>query len=335
MKLLLLLNILSIAAFNLPTIFKEWYCIGFEKNIDKTKPYKFNVGDLPMVSWFDKNNNTLSMIDICPHMGTKLSLGHISKNGNLVCPNHKLEYTQKNVFGETMIYQDKLWWSYEPSEIKPPTMALYNNKKYESILMEVIVNSNVIDCLTNIMNINSFNNPLGYKLNIEPSNINKYKYSYDNYGILFDYILKTNLNKSLKLSENFFYFKYPLTFWYRNSIKLREKSKLEHENIFMNINCLPINIDKTKWYIIVYYNNYDNSSIKKQAIKKAISEMILNNINILANKAEFTLLKKNILSHTKMLINDDQELYNLFKMYNYPDIQSAVNLYNYHRMKNI
>ena len=75
--LLLLFNLITISGFILPSIFREWYCVGFEKNIDKTKPYQFNIGELPMVAWFDNKNNTYSTINICKHMGAKLSNGKI------------------------------------------------------------------------------------------------------------------------------------------------------------------------------------------------------------------------------------------------------------------
>ena len=33
-----------------PTMpFNRWHCIDFEKNIDKSKPFSYNVGDLPLV----------------------------------------------------------------------------------------------------------------------------------------------------------------------------------------------------------------------------------------------------------------------------------------------
>jgi len=334
--LLLLFNLITISGFILPSIFREWYCVGLEKNIDKTKPYQFNIGELPMVAWFDNKNNTYSTINICKHMGAKLSNGKISNSGNLICPNHKLQYNYFDKFGITIFYQNKLWWSYNPINILPPKIPLYN-KNYETIYMEFDINSYITECLINCMNINNYDGPIGYNVNLQPSNVNNYRYNYNDVGILFDYNLLTNMNKNLKLSENFLYYKYPSTIWFRNSICYRERNRLEYDNIFLNINFLPLNINKTKWYITVSYNNLQNSTIKKDMIQKSIYNMIMKHFEQLSNQSNNILLKQYMMTHRKHIINDNinQDFEYLLKKYRYPDTQSVLNLYNHHRMINL
>lgn len=335
-KLLLLINLITISGFTLPSIFREWYCVGFEKNIDKSRPYQFNIGELPMVAWFDKKNNTYSTINICKHMGAKLSNGKISSNGDLICPNHKLQYNYHDNFGTTTFFQNKLWWSYKPIDILPPKIPLYN-KNYETIYMEFEINSYITECLINCMNVNNYNGPIGYNLNLQPNNVNNYRYNLNDIGILFDYNLLTNMNVNLKLSENFLYYKYPSTIWFRNSISYREKNKLQYDNIFLNINFLPLNINKTKWYITVTYNNLQNSTIKKDMIKKSIYNMIMKHFELLSNQSNNILLKQYMMTHRKYIIYDiiNQDFEYLLKKYRYPDIQTVLNLYNHHRMINL
>jgi phenylpropionate dioxygenase-like ring-hydroxylating dioxygenase large terminal subunit len=56
---------------------RHWQCIGIKKNIDITKPYVCNIGDLPLVVWKNTDNQWLSTINICKHMGSKLDQGKI------------------------------------------------------------------------------------------------------------------------------------------------------------------------------------------------------------------------------------------------------------------
>jgi nitrite reductase/ring-hydroxylating ferredoxin subunit len=335
-KLLLLLNLITCYAFTLPSVFREWYCIGFEKNIDRTKPYQFNIGELPMVTWFDNKNNPYSTINICKHMGGVLSNGEISKNGNLICPKHKIQYNDNDKFGETAVYQNKLWWSYDPVEILPPKIPLYN-KNYETIYMEFDINSYITECLIHLMDVNNYNKPIGYNLNLQPSNVNNYRINFNNVGILFDYNMLTNLKKSIKLSENFLYYKYPSTVWLKSSVNYREKNRLEYDNIFVNINLLPVSINKTKWYITVTFNNLQKSSIRKDVIQKSVYNMLMKQFELLSNQSNNILLKQYMMTHRKYIINDNinQDFEYLLKRYKYPDIQLVLNLYNYHRMKNL
>lgn len=334
--ILLLFNLTYIYSFILPSIYREWYCVGFINKIDKTAPYSFNIGELPMVTWFDNKNNTYSTINICKHFGAKLSNGNISKNGNLVCPNHKLEYNYNDKFGTTTVYQNKLWWSYDPIDIIPPKIPLYN-KKYEIIYMEFDIDSYITECLINFMNINNYNSLKEYNLNLQPSNVNNYRYNFNSIGILFDYNILTNLKLNLKLSENFLHYKYPSTLWFKQSIRYFEKNRLEYDNVILNINLLPININKTKWYITVTFNNLEQSTFKKDIVYKTIYNMLMKQFDLLSNQSNNIILKEHMMLHRKKIIYDNinQDFEYFLKRYSYPDIQSVLSLYNYHRMSNL
>lgn len=334
--LLLLFNLTYGYSFILPSIYKEWYCIGFINDIDRSKPYSFNIGELPMVTWFDNKNNTYSTINICKHLGAKLSNGNISKTGNLVCPNHKLQYNYNDKFGITTVFQNKLWWSYDPIDIIPPKIPLYN-KKYEIIYMEFDIDSYITECLINFMNINNYNNPEEYNVNLQPSNVNNYRYNFNDIGILFDYNILTNLKQNLKLSDNFLHYKYPSTMWFKQSIRYLEKNKLEYDNVILNINLLPVNINKTKWYITVTFNNLEKSTLKKDIVYKTIYNMLMKQFELLSNQSDNTILKQHMMTHRKKIIYDsiNQDFEYFLKRYKYPDIQSVLSLYNYHRMSNL
>jgi len=337
-KLFLFFNLISyyVYAFSLPSNFREWYYFGFEKNIDRTKPYKFNIGELPLVTWFDNKNNTYSTINICKHMGATLSNGEISKNGNLICPNHKLQYNYYDKFGITTIYQNKLWWSYDPIDILPPKIPLYN-KNYETLYMEFNTNSYITDCLTHFMDVNNYYNPIGYDINLQASDVNNYRFNFNNVGISFNYNMLTNLKSNIKLSENYLHYKYPSTIWFKNSKSYREKNRLDFDNIILNINLLPINITNTKWYVTVTFNNLQKSITRKHIIQKYIYNMLMKQFELLSNQSNNILLKQNMMTHRKHIIYDNinQDFEYLLKRYKYPDIQLVLNLYNYHRMKSL
>jgi hypothetical protein len=179
------------------------------------------------------------------------------------------------------------------------------------------------------MDVNNYNKPIGYNLNIQPSNVNNYRFNYNNVGISFDYTILTNLNKNIKLSENFIYYRYPSTVWLKSSVNYWEKNRLEYDNIFLNINLLPVNIDKTKWYITVTFNNLQKSLIKKDIIQRSVYNMLMKLFELLPSQTNNILLKQYVMDN----INHDFKY--MLKRYKYPDIQLVLNLYNYHQIKNL
>jgi hypothetical protein len=248
-KRFIILNILfsSINCFILPQIFREWHPIGIESKIDKTKPYVYNIGKLPLVLWYDNNNNTLSTVNICKHFGARLDNGIIN-NGCLHCSNHFTLYNSSDTIGNVVSKNGLLWWSYK-SFLKSPTqqfkkdMKLYNtyidiDVNIVNVILEFIYNTNNKKQMTRNINNKFFFKEILY--NAEHRFVFKYPY-----------YIKGNINKNIDYTFNFL----PL-----DDNKTR---------IFISI----INNIDSKIYMNYYLNtkilnlkNYDNNSYLKYMI---------------------------------------------------------------------
>lgn len=292
--------------FILPQIFTNWYCLDFAKNLDKSKPMKFNIGDLPLVVWFKNQSTPLSTINICKHYGSRLDIGKINKNGCLVCPYHGLAYNQDMTIGKTVIYQDKLWWTYE-NKNKPPTIPFYNNKNYKNSQITIDIEANVLDCIYNTMDVNHpefiHNNLLGFGNNNNPvSNLKLIKYP-DNkkLGLSFNYKSNTNfkyVKEDLKKSNNFHIYEYPFTSWSRVSINNKE-------NLYININFLPLSKDKTRMFITLNHNYWKSDAEMK--LMELAGRVILNqDQNQLKYQANDSKLKSIWINQIKM--NNEEQL---------------------------
>lgn len=138
-------------SYVLPQTFREWTPIGINNQIDKTKPYFFNLGNMPMLLWYNKNQVPNVMINTCKHLGNSLSDSYIDKNNCLICPHHKTAYNENDNMGSTVINnQDGLiWWSYK-SYTKTPfkfSSVCYNDY-YNSY---IDVNVDIISCVLNLI----------------------------------------------------------------------------------------------------------------------------------------------------------------------------------------
>ena len=118
--------------------FHHWHCIDFKKNMRTDRPYAFNVGELSLITWFDKDEPK-TMLNICK-----------VQNNSLVCPLHGIHHSMNDTFGTTMIFEDKIWWSYEPIKCKPSSTPFYNHANYETITMKIDIHENVKDCLSHV-----------------------------------------------------------------------------------------------------------------------------------------------------------------------------------------
>lgn len=327
---LLFININN--AFIIPSIFKEWYCIDFINNIDKSKPYKYNIGDLPLVTWF-KNNTPLSTINICSHYGSKLDTGIITSNGCLKCPYHGLEHDELSIFGRTIIFQDKLWWTY--NNIKsPPSIPFYNNKNYQTSFIKIDMNANIKDCIFNTMDVNHpkyvHNNLLGFGSDISVNNLKIINYpNKKKLGITFNYKTNSNLlylKKELKTSNNFHIYEYPFNSWSRVSLP-------NNENLFINVNLLPLTKNKTRWLITLKYNYWTND-IEKNIIEIAAKYILDQDKKQMNIQGEESILKNAVIYHHKF---DNEEhmgkLKELVDFNIYPDIIQVLELYEYHKLK--
>jgi len=308
--------------------FNQWHCIDFMKNIDTTKPHSYNIGDLPLITWFDKKKAYTTM-NVCEHMGSRLDEGKVV-NGCLYCPYHGIEYNKNMTLGESVIFQDKLWWSYEPIKKKPPVVPFYDNKNYETSTITVEVDANIKDCIKNTMDINHpaliHNNFLGFGSDIPPENVKKHTYkNKDIIGMSFNYKTYnglTYLKKGLKKSINFHMFEYPLTSWSRVSLP-------GGENLFVNVNLLPLSVDKTKW-IVTLKHNFWKSKIEKELLQFTAKCIIYQDQVQMKRQSRESILK-NIVCDRKQLVNEEhmREIKNMTEFYKYPSTGRVVTLYNH------
>ncbi len=319
-----------VIAYNLPQIFKVWHCINFVKNIDSKKPYPFQIGELPLITWYDnKYNKTYTTINVCSHMGSKLDKGKIN-NGCLVCPAHGMQYTEEKAFGETMIYQDKLWWSYEPNTSNPPSTPFYNNKKYSTTNICMDVDANIMDCVLNTMDVN---HPKLYNINIPPKKVKRFKFqradNNNKLGISFTQKVDVSTNKMELLNENNKYNKYynmysfPYNTWTRTTLPNKQQS-------IMNIDFVPLGIDKTRWFITIK-NNCENNNILTKPFMYYYAKQYK---DLLQNQASHSGLKELVIRQD-VLANEYHidDIYNMFEKYRYPDNSEVCNLYKYHKRK--
>ena len=313
-------------SFNL---FNHWHCIGIMKDIDLSKPYSINIGELPLVIWKDlKNNKFLSTINICPHMGSKLDNAKIIENGCIKCQYHGLEISNNDKFGETMELDGKLFWSFKPIHSKPYSLPYFTNNNYKKTYLEIDMECSLTDSAYNTMDLRHpefIHSQLvgGFGSNSPPENIKFYKYkNNDRIGLSFDYssnnIIKIINNNNIK-TKNFHMYVYPSFSWSRVSF--------ENNNLIIGVNLLPLEPKKTRWYITICHNYY--KSDLGQNFMKILTLFILQQDSIqMKNQYKENNLKKAILF--KHIFSDEEpilELREMFKNYKYPDVENCVNLY--------
>lgn len=314
--------------------FRHWHCIDFVKNIDISKPYAYNIGELPLVTWFNRTNQPVSTLNICKHMGSRLDTGAV-KNGCLICPYHGLEHTYQNdAFGSTMIFQDKLWWSYKPHNKKPPAVPFYNNKNYETVMIKVEINANIVDCAFNTMDVNHpafvHNNIFGFGSLVPPTNLKTIKYNEQKLGLAFNYVSNSNivhLKRELKSSQNFHIYEYPYTTWSRVSLPTKE-------HLFVCVNMLPMEADKTRWLVTLKHNFWNKSEFEKKLMEFAAKCILYQDQQQMSKQAPDSFLKQLVMNRI-VLENEEhlEQFKHMFKSYKYPSMMDIIQLVKYDQDK--
>ena len=225
-RILLIIPLLTSAlnfrsAFILPQIVREWHPIAIEKNIDKSKPYAYNIGKLPMVLWYDNNNKPLATINICKHLGARLDNGIIN-DGCLHCSNHFTSYNDTDTIGNIIQKNGLLWWSFKSYSKTPPKMFDEAAKLHQTF---IDINVNLINVILEFI-----------------YSTNKTKIKHRNNKFFF--------NEDLFNAKHKFYYKYP--YYLKGSI---------NDKINYAIHFLPLEENKTRLYInILDNNNCDNDT---------------------------------------------------------------------------
>uniref|UniRef100_A0A6C0DCS8 Rieske domain-containing protein n=1 Tax=viral metagenome TaxID=1070528 RepID=A0A6C0DCS8_9ZZZZ len=313
--------------------FNHWHCIGIKNKIDLSKPYKVNIGELPLVLWNDKKNNKLiTTINICKHMGSRLDNGVITESGCLKCQYHGLEMSNLDNFGETIEYQGKIFWSYKPKNKKPGSIPFYNNKEYETSFLEIDMDCSLTDSAFNTMDIRHpeyvHNKIVGFGNNIYPTNIKYYNWT-DQIGLSFDYSsnrIMRQINDNTRKTSNFHMYQYPSFTWSR--VSFNEK------HLIIGVNFLPLGKKKTRWYVTLCHNYY-KSEIGKKIMKLLALTILSQDFIQMYNQYEDNELKKLILFNHKFVDEEPiLELNRLFKNYEYPDVNLCAELYKKHISEN-
>jgi phenylpropionate dioxygenase-like ring-hydroxylating dioxygenase large terminal subunit len=319
----------SVSSFS--GFFNHWHCIGITKNIDLHRPYKFNVGELPLVLWKDHNENLVSTINICRHLGSTLDDGKIV-NGSLLCPYHGLRHDKKQSYGKIVDYQGKLWWSFKPNKDKPHSIPFFNKKGYATQHLQIDMNVGLKDCAYNSMDLHHpeyiHKGMLGFGSSIPPSNVRTIKYV-DRVGLEFDYHIKSNIRyisrdmnitRNDKYTKNFNMFIDPTIAWSKVSIDNGER------NLIIYVSMLPIKHDVTRWFVSIHHN-FNNENMFQKYLLKTATRLILSQDYKQFKRMYPDNELKDVSTFHFMLKHDKPIEYikDMLKSYTYPDVRYCVN----------
>ena len=263
----LLIESLTIkSSFILPQIVREWHPIGIENNIDKSKPYVYNIGKLPMVLWYD-NKGPLSTINICKHLGAKLDNGIIN-NGCLHCSNHLTSYNNSDIIGNVIEQNGLLWWSFK-SYTKNPPKIFKDDTKLHHIFIDINVN-----LINVILEFIYSNNKTKIKQRKNKFFFNEQLFNAEHrYYYKYPYYIKGSINNKINYSINF--------------LPLEENKTRLYINIANNIDTK----DFFNYYLDTKLNNlqnYDNNNnYLKYLIMLKNDKSYMNQIYLLFDKYSF------------------------------------------------
>lgn len=321
-----LFSIINVNAFS--SFFNHWTCVGLTKNMDFSKPQVVKIGELPLVLWKNPvDNNWNSCINICPHMGSKLDNGIVTNNGCLQCQYHGLELNKNDQLGVVVEQEGKLFWSYKPISKLPPRIPFFSNPNYETSILEIEMSASLTDSAYNMMDLRHpeyiHNQILGFGNSLPPQDLKHFFYHSKKIGLSFDYIsneLMRRLNENNNKTNNFHMFEYPTFSW--------SKVSFGNNNLIIGVNLLPLEKNKTRWYITVCHN-YHKSSMGKQFMKMLALAILNQDFYQMGNQADENDLKKEIIfSHIFPDENAILILKNMFEDYKFPDLKQCIELYN-------
>ena len=333
---MLFLCVTLLVTFNLcictSPFFRAWHCVGIVNSIDVTRPYVVNIGELPLVFW-NNNNNFFSTINICRHMGSKLSNAAIV-SGNLKCQYHGLLTKPEDAFGKTMIHEGKLFWSYDPIVKTPYSVPFYNNSEYEVSNLEITMPCSIPDGAYNTMDTRHpeyvHSGLFGFGSTNLPIDVKNFEYKSDpnSIGLSFKYSTTSLATIGQNLSDNFHMFRYPSFTWSRVTF---EKNK----HLIVAVHMLPLGIKQTKWFVTICHN-YKRSFIERE-IFRTMALTILNQDHtqmtsqVPENKLKASSLFQYVFEDENILLKM-RDYYN--SKYEYPDVEMASKIVNDFYAKN-
>lgn len=304
--------------------FNNWNCIGIKDKIDFSKPYKFNIGELPLVAWKDNDGNVITGLNICKHMGSQLDNGIITSTGCLKCRYHGLEFSFADRFGETIEHEGKIFWSYKPNQKNPHKIPFFHNPNYITSFLQIDMDASLPDSAFNTMDLRhpEYVHKGGFGSSIPPSNIKQYKFK-DRIGLAFDYKsnpMMKSLNDNKRTTHNFHMFIYPTFTWSRVSFN--------DKHLIIAVNLLPLENKKTRWFVTICHNYY--KSPFQQNIMKGLASFILSQDYFQMknqypeNKLKAAVLFNHIFKDEDVILWLREE----FRDYKFPDVNTCLDLFN-------
>jgi len=305
----------DITAFKSP--FNQWFCIDIVKNIDKSKPYAYTIGELPLVTWFN-DTQPLTTLNICQHMGSKLDKGRVN-NGCLTCPHHSMKHTSKDTIGKSVIFEDKLWWSYQPINKCPPATPFYNNKNFETFNFKFDIDSNVQDFMMNTLDFNQFSFIQGKNA---PPIHNKYKEFSNKITMNYEYTTIENIPNINNFTNHQIY-RYP-----HSSAAVVSLNK--KDIVVIHTNILPLEPNKSRVFVTVKHNFW-KSYFGKLKLEGIIRYILRQDQVQMSKQYQDNMLKKSVLlRRTFENENHLKYVHHMYKEYEYPDMISTMRLYKHH-----
>ena len=303
--------------------FNHWHCVGIKENIDFSKPYKFNIGELPLVAWRNNEGEIITGMNICKHMGSQLDNGIITPSGCLKCKYHGLEFTRDDSFGETVEHEGKVFWSYKPSQKLPHKVPFFHNKNYETSFLQIDMEASLQDSAFNTMDLRhpEYVHKGGFGSTIPPTNIKQYKFK-DRIGLAFDYqsnAMMKSINDNKRTTRNFHMFVYPTFTWSRVSFN--------NKHLVIAVNLLPLENKKTRWFVTICHNYY-KSPIQKNVMKGLATFILSQDYFQMKNQYPENKLKAAVLFNH--IFKDEDVILWLreeFRGYKFPDVNTCLDLF--------
>jgi nitrite reductase/ring-hydroxylating ferredoxin subunit len=316
---ILLLQISLVSSLN--PFLKQWQCLGITSNIDFSRPFACNIGDLPLVVWKDNSGKLISTMNICKHMGSKLDTGKIV-NGCLKCNYHGLEFSEKDKFGEVFEQDGKIFWAHNPIHKRPFRIPFFTNPNYVNNFLQIDMDCSLLDSAYNTMDIRHpeyVHNNLGFGSSLYPLNIKPYRF-HDRVGLAFDY-LSNDLMKfinNVNQTHNFHMYVSPSFTWSRVSFN--------DNHLIISVNFLPLERKKTRWFVTIG-QNYNKSPNGQHFTKMLAKTIVSQDFTQLKHQYKENDLKRALLfGH---IFKDEEAivwLNELLKDYKYPDIRDCVDI---------
>jgi len=309
--------------------FNDWTCIGILDKIDFSQPYVSNIGELPIVSWkHPKTNKITTTLNICKHMGSKLSNAKITEQGCLECQYHGLMISSTDAFGETVEHEGKLFWAYQPENKLPPNTPFYNHNNYKTSITSIDMDCSLVDSALNMMDVRHpefvHNKLFGFGSNIPPTNLKYYHYpDKKSVGLSFQYqsskIVQT-MNDDVPLTKNFHMYKYPSFTW--------SKVSFHKKDLIISVNLRPLKPNKTRWYVTICHNYYTNE-IQKNVMLGLAGAILTQDYVQMKNQYEENTLKRAVMMN--YTFGNEEVIIDLYKMfcdsYKYPSIEECTQFY--------